>query len=114
MGHFRGFSKVDNGFGSLGITYIPPTRGPRLNACTFSRSEIRSTGTGERSNLTTQSVSQAYLDRVNGNRVGDSTLKPLSISGESVKSLSVRPNQVDPLEVRPLEVDPQSLPDPFI
>lgn len=74
---------------------------------TFSRSEIRSTGTGERSNLTIQTVSRGYLDRVNGNRVGDSTLKPLSISGRSARSLSVRPNQVDPREVDPQLVSDQ-------
>jgi len=76
---------------------------------TFRRSEIRSTGTGERSNLTTQAVSQEYLDRVNGNRIGNSALKPLSISGKSVGALSVRPKQVDPQEV-----DPQLVPDQYI
>ena len=63
---------------------------------TFTRSELKSVPIGERSNNTTQQVSQGYLDRVVGNRIGNSTLKPLSISGKSVSSLSVRPSITNP------------------
>ena len=68
---------------------------------TFSRSTIQATAVGERSNQTTQQVSQQYLDRVNTNRVKNGTLKPLSISVKSVSTLSVQPISVESASINP-------------
>jgi hypothetical protein len=75
---------------------------------TFTRTPTQATDTGGRSNQTTQAVTQGYLDRVNGGRVGSGTLKPLSISGKSLSNLKLVPSSVAPSEVEPQSVPDQS------
>jgi len=75
----------------------------------FTRTEIRSVAVGEQSNRTTQTVTQEFLNRIQSNRVGSATLKPLSISGEVVKSLSVSTISVNPESVDTLLVPDQSV-----
>lgn len=77
---------------------------------TFTRTEIRSVAVGEQSNQTSQTVSQGFLDRVQGNRTGSANIRPLSISGKVVKSLSVSSISVTPELVDPESVDPGSVP----
>lgn len=76
---------------------------------TFTRTPIVATESGERSNQTTQAVTQGYLDRVNGNRVSGGYMKPLSISGKSVSTLSVSPSSVQQESVDPISVPDQYL-----
>jgi Bacteriophage HK97-gp10, putative tail-component len=76
---------------------------------TYQRTPILQVAVGERSNETTQSVSQEYLDRINGNRVQGGYLKPLSISGRNVNSLSVPPRSV-----KPESTNPEAVPDQYL
>lgn len=67
----------------------------------FQISPIQKIGVGERSNLTSQTVSEGYLARVNGNRVATGYVKPLSVptqgvQANSVASLSIEPSSIEP------------------
>jgi HK97 gp10 family phage protein len=75
----------------------------------FTRTEIRSVAVGEQSNQTTQTVTQDFLNRIQGNQVGAANLKPLSISGEVVESLVI-----PPISVAQESVDPESAPDQIV
>lgn len=77
---------------------------------TFTRTEIRSVAVGEQSNQTTQTVTQEYLNRIKGNRIGSAYLNPLSISGKVVETLSVPSLTVSPELVDPALVPDQSVP----
>lgn len=76
---------------------------------TFTRTEIRSVAVGEQSNQTTQTVTQDFLNRIKGNRVGSVTLSPLSISGKVVKELSVPVTSVNPESVDSMMVPDQGV-----